>query len=356
MAYNVPTFAQIRDQYLQAVLNQNPDAAIGPDSDHYVRASAIAAVMEGFYSHQVWVLRQALPDTADADYMEKMANLRGLARKPAAAASGVVRFGGTAGTAVALGTQVANAQGVLFQTLAAAVIGVGGTVDVDAGAVVAGAAGNQSASTPATVQSPSSGLSAAATILSMTGGDDIETDDALLGRLLLDMSEVAQGGNDTDYKRWALSVNGVRRAFVFPLRRGVGTVDVVPMPASGLPSPTLLASVQAVLDANRPVGMREDSPVLALAPTAVPVAVTASLVLADGYTLGVVDDSVLAAVAAIFSSLEPGATLHRNQLIAAIMNVPGVTDVTLALPAANVTCSVNSTALELITQGAVTLS
>jgi uncharacterized phage protein gp47/JayE len=55
MAYSVPTFEQIRNRYLQAVVNQWPDAAIGPDSDHFVRATAIAAVVEGVYAHQVWV-------------------------------------------------------------------------------------------------------------------------------------------------------------------------------------------------------------------------------------------------------------------------------------------------------------
>ena len=47
MAFLVPTFDQIRNRYLQAVVNQWPDAAIGPDSDHYVRATSIAAVSEG---------------------------------------------------------------------------------------------------------------------------------------------------------------------------------------------------------------------------------------------------------------------------------------------------------------------
>lgn len=356
MAFTVPTFDQIRSQYLQAVVNQNAAAAIGPDSDHFVRASAIAAVLEGLYSHQVWVFRQAFPDLADADYMEKMASQRGLARKAAAAASGTVRFNGAAGTAVPSGQQVATAQGVAFASTAAAVIGVGGTVDVGAVAVASGAAGNQTALTPATVSTPPAGVTSAALIVTMTAGADVESDADLLARLLLDLSELAQGGNAVDYERWALEVPGVDRVYVFPVRRGAGTVDVVPMPLTGLPGSPLLASVQALLDARRPVGMLPVLGVVALAPTALATNVTATLTMGSGYTLGGVSAAVQAAIAAVFAELAPGDTLVRNRLITAMLNVPGVTDVTLSAPAVNVTSSVTSIALELITPGVITLS
>lgn len=358
MPYNVPTFTQIRDQYLQAVLNQNPAAAVGPDSDHFVRASATAAVLESVYSRLAWVFRQAFPDLADGDNMEKAANRRGLTRKAAAAATGTLHFNGTAGAAVPLGQQVSNAQGVAFVTTAAAVIGAGGTVDVAAAAVVAGAAGNQTNNTPAAVSTPPDGVTNAATILTMTGGADVEDDASLLMRLLLEQSEVPQGGNKVDYKRWALSVAGVDRAYVFDVRRGNGTVDVVPMPATGLPGAGLLASVQTVLDAKRPVGMLPGAgmAVLALAPTPINTAVTAALTLAAGYTLAMVSASVEAAIRAVFNKLEPGGTLLRNQLITAILNVPGVTDVNLSAPVDNVTSSVSATALELVMPGALSIT
>lgn len=356
MSFNVPTFDQIRNQYLQALLNQNPAAAIGPDSDHFVRATGIAAVLEGVYSHQAWVFRQAFPDLADGDYMEKMANQRGVTRKAAAVAGGTVRFNGVATTAIPAGQQVTTAQGAAFVTTVASVVGGGGTVDVAASAVVAGAAGNQTANTPATVDAPPAGITSAATVLTMTGGADVEDDAGLLLRLLLELSEVAQGGNAADYKRWALSVAGVDRVYVFDVRRGNGTVDVVPMPVSGLPGAPLLASVQAVIDEKRPVGLLPGLGVLALAPTPVLADVTAALVVAAGYTVGGVSAAAQAAIEAVFSSLQPGDTLVRNQLITALVNVPGVTDVTLSAPAANVTCLVDATALELVMPSVITIT
>lgn len=356
MAYPVPTFEQIRSRYLQAVVNQWPDAAIGPDSDHFVRATSIAAVVEGMYAHQVWVYRQAFPDLADEDLMEKMANQRGITKKAAAAAAGTVRFFGAAGTPVNAGQQVFTAQSVYVQATTSGVVGVGGSVDLVGIATVAGAAGNLSANTAATVNAPPAGITGAATILTMTGGADVESYDSLLARLLLWLSEEAQGGNSVDYKRWTLAVPGVARAYVFDVRRGAGTVDVVPMPAAGLPSAPLLAAVQAVLDVKRPVGMRNTSPVLALAPTPIITAVTATFAIAPGYTLAGLLPALTAAIDAVFATLAPGNTLVRNELIAALMNVPGVTDVTLAAPAANVTSSVTSLALEIVTCGLKTLT
>lgn len=243
------------------------------------------------------------------------------ARQPASASGDLVRFAGASGTAVPLGQQVFTAQGIVYATTAAAVIGVAGTVDVAASASAAGVAGNQSPNTPATVSAAPVGLAPTALLLNMTGGADVESDDSLLSRLLLWMSEEAQGGNSVDYRRWTLGVPGVDRAYVFDCRRGAGTVDVVPMPASGLPGAPLLAAVQAVLDVKRPVGMRPVSPVMALAPTAVATAVTASFALASGFTLAGLIPALTTAIDAVFAALAPGETLVRNELIAALMNV-----------------------------------
>jgi uncharacterized phage protein gp47/JayE len=355
-SYPVPSFDQIRNRYLQAVANQRPDAAIGPDSDHFVRATATAAVVEGLYAHQMWVYRQAFPDLADDDLMEKMANQRNIYRKAAAVATGTARFFGAATSPVAVGQQIFTAQSIYYTATAAGVVGVDGYVDLAAAAIIAGTAGNQSPNTAATVNAPPAGLTGAATILTMTGGADIESYDSLLSRLLLWLGEEAQGGNMDDYKRWTLAVPGVARAYVFDVRRGAGTVDVVPMPATGLPDAPLLAAVQAVLDVRRPVGMRNTSPVMALAPTPIVTPVTATLNIASGYTLAGLLPALTAAIDAVFAALAPGGTLVRNELITALMNVPGVTDVTLVSPAANVTSSVTSLALEIVTCGLKTLT
>lgn len=356
MPFNVPTYAQIRDRYLQAVVNQRPAAAVGPDSDNFVRASAIAAVLEGVYAHQAWVLRQAFPDLADADFLEKMANQRGIRRRAPVGAAGTVRFTGSEGINIPVGQQVFTAAGNYYTVTEALLIGAGGTVDVPASAVVPGAGGNLAGTSAATVSEPAAGIEPTCTVLTMTGGTDLETDEALLERLLLRLSEEAQGGNAADYRRWALEVSGVDRVYVFDARRGAGTVDVVPMPVSGLPSSPMLAAVQEIIDARRPVGMRPTLGVVAQLPTAVTVSIAAELSLAAGYTLEAVQAQVESSIDSVFSALGPGQALVRNQLVSAVMAVPGVTDVTLYAPSGNVTSSVDADSLEIILRGALTLS
>ena len=63
-------FEQIRANYLRDLQNQNPTAHVHAGSDNHVRATAIAAVGEGQYQHQEWILRQAFADTADSAYLE----------------------------------------------------------------------------------------------------------------------------------------------------------------------------------------------------------------------------------------------------------------------------------------------
>lgn len=59
-----------------------------------------------------------------------------------------------------------------------------------------------------------------------TGGADIEDEEAFRSRGLLSWQEPPQGGSDTDYKKWALEVSGVTRAWVKRRLNGAGTVGV----------------------------------------------------------------------------------------------------------------------------------
>lgn len=74
-----------------------------------------------------------------------------------------------------------------------------------------------------------------------------------MDRLLDIIRRAPAGGNKYDYRRWAMSVDGVTAAYVYPLRRGLGTVDVVITSADGLPSAEIIAATQAYIDDVRPV-------------------------------------------------------------------------------------------------------
>ena len=354
MTFTTPDYAAIKTAILRDIANTLNGAMVGEDSDYAVRASGDAAAIEGLYQHQLWIARQIFPDLADSVELEHHATDHGVTRKPAAFASGVATFSGTAGSPIALGTEVKTISGVAFVTTAADTIGGGGTVTIAISAVNAGVAGNFAASTALTLTSAPSGVLSSATIsTATTGGADIETNASLLARLLFVLQNPPQGGSKDDYKRWALAVPGVGYAYIYGQRRAANSVDIVILDAAGaLPGAGLIADVQAVIDVLRNV----TADCLVFGPTAVPVAVTAALTLSSGYLLSDVSPAITAALAAYFLTLKPGDTVIKNKLINLILSTDGVVDVVLSAPGANVTTLVDATHVQLATLGTVTLS
>ena len=351
MPFTTPDYRQIRTNILRDIANQRPDAYVGDDSDFAVRANASASAVEGLYQHQQWIARQILPDTADSDYLERHASLYTITRKVAAMATGTIQFSGVSGSAIAIGTEAKTTSGVAYLTTAAGVVGVGGTVDISAQASAAGIAGNQTAATVLTLSAPPAGVQSAASIVSMTGGTDVESDVDLLARLLYDMRLPPMGGAKHDYYAWAMSVPGVTDAYVFAQRRALNAVDVVIEAAGGLPSAQLITDVTTYISTQRPVC----ADVLVMAPTLIAVNVTATLTL-SGITLADATARIDTLLAAYFATLHVGDAVPRSRLISLMMSVSGVLDVNLTIPAANVTPLADATHSELAVLSLVTLT
>jgi len=351
MPYTTPDYRQIRADILRDIANQLPSAATGADSDFAVRANATASSIEGLYEHQKWIVRQVFPDTADSDYLERHASLRNIPRKAASAATGTVHFSGTVGSAVPIGTEAKTNDGIAFVTTAAGVIGAGGTVDIAAQAVLAGLAGNQSASAVLTLSAAPGGVQSQATIVTMTGGTDIETDAALLARVLYDIRLPPAGGAKHDYYAWAMEVPGVTDAYVFTQRRAINGVDVVIETSGGLPSAQLIADVTAYIDTQRPPCVD----LLVMAPTLVVVDIAAALTL-SGTTLADATTRINSVLTAYFATLHVGDAVTRARLITLMMGVKGVVDVSLTTPAANVVLLADTTHSEIAVIGTVGLT
>lgn len=352
MAFPTKDYRQVRDDILRDIANQQPDEYVGADSDPYVRANATGNAIEGLYEHQQWIARQIFADTADSDILElRHANPRGIYRKAATFATGTVSFSGAVGSAVPIGTEAKTINGIAYVTTAAGVIGGDGTVVIAARASVAGAAGNQAADTALTLTSAPSGVQSQAAIVSMTGGTDIETVADLLARVLFDMRLPPAGGAEADYYRWAMEVPGVTDAYVFTQRRAANSVDVVIETDGGLASPELLAEVLAYIEAVRPPCVD----LVVMSPTLVPVNITGELAL-DGITLEDALIAINALLAAYFATLHVGDVVRKVKIESLITSVPGVVDVVLTAPSANVLILADSTHSELAVLGVVALA
>ncbi|ORM62213.1 phage tail protein [Pantoea rodasii] len=354
MPLTIPAQADIAQQYLDELVNQLPDADITQDSDHAVRANAISSVIWGVYQYAGWELRQAFPDTADTDFLVMHARTRNLTRKQATAAAGGIILSGAAKTDVASGLQFrVKGNGTLYQTTESGQVDDAGSLTVAARAMTAGTAGNLSAGATGTLVSAPAGIDSTVTVVSMTGATDTETDDELLTRLLDVMRQPPAGGNAHDYKVWAESVEGVSRAYVFPLRRGLGTVDVVITAANGLPSAATISAVQAYIDSVRPVTARDCR---VMAPTEKVVDIAAAVGISDATSLDAVTRAITSSQSAWFSALIPGQEAIKTQIGALIADTEGVLDYDLTAPVNNTLPVVDETTVEWVRLGKVTIT
>lgn len=349
MAYLTPDAEKIRADLLRDLKNQLPDADIAPDSDYFVRASSVASVAEGLYQHQAWVVRQIFPDTSDSDYLALHARTRGLKKKPPTTAKGLAGISGSPGSVLPAGSQI-RGEGLAITTTADVKL-TAGTADVPVTAVQSGVSGNLAALVMAELVSAPMGINGRVVVKSLAGGTDEESDGELLDRLLDIIRRPPAGGNQYDYRRWAMEVPGVSSAWVYPIRRGAGTVDIAITSAGGLASDEIIRNVQAHIDDVRPVTARN---ALVLSPQLRRIDFDV-IVKAEGVTLEQLRPDVERTIRGAMARIAPGQPLIRSNIETLISLLPGVTDRTIVTPAGNVIAQVDGKRLEWLLPGVISV-
>ena len=228
--------------------------------DLAARLYAVAAQVYALYVQADWVVRQAFPQTAQGEYLDRHAQLRGLERKGAVAAQGVVRFtvGETAAEArtIPQGTVCMTAGLVRFETTREGTIPAGAlTADVPVRALAQGAAGNVRAGTIVTMTVAPVGVLSCTNPQPCAGGEEAEDDEALRVRVLDTFRRLPNGANAAFYEQGALSFDGVAAAAVVPRPRGTGSVDVVVAAPSGAPEQALLEELADYFQARREIAV-----------------------------------------------------------------------------------------------------
>lgn len=323
----------------------NPDVLRRADGEVYSRALAGAA--HGLYGYIEWLSRQLIYDTAESAILERWANIWGVTRKAATAATGTVTFTGSSGAIVPINSVLAAYDGVLYSTAAAVTI-TGGTAVATINAVNTGVSGNRTGGQTLTLQSAVSGVISTAVASVLTGGADLEIDDSLRARLLTRIQQPPQGGDKADYVAWALAVPGVTRAWAYPLELGAGTVTVRFMMdgtyTNGIPLSGDVTAVAAYIDPLRPV----TATVTVVAPVSVPVNFTIAGLTPSNATVQAAITQELTNL--IKSEAQPGGTILLSHIREAISVAAGETDHSLTSPAANVV----NTAGNISTMGTIT--
>ena len=113
-------------------------------------------------------------------------------------------------------------------------------------------------------------------------GVDVESDEDLRKRFIKVVNNPSTSGNKAHYEEWALEVDGVGRAIVYPLWNGNGTVKVMIVGNDNKPvTEEIVENCKLHIEENMPIGCQ-----LTIAtPSLLDISVKATLELKEGYDL-----------------------------------------------------------------------
>ncbi|QZN97362.1 baseplate J/gp47 family protein [Symbiopectobacterium purcellii] len=238
MPFNRPTLTELRERNKAFVESELQDiGALLRFSNLRVLSDADAGMAWLHYGYLDWIAKQAVPYTATDEYLAAWGALKAIYRKAAVAATcSSVVFTGSKGSTVTAGAILNRSDGYQYTLDKAITLGSDGTaggsitavlLDPEEDATTGGDKGNADAGTLLSLDISWLGIDSTVTLnTAATGGTDIEDEEVFRSRVLYAYQNAPQGGSDADYKKWALAVSGVTRAWVKRRLSGAGTVGV----------------------------------------------------------------------------------------------------------------------------------
>lgn len=349
MAFNRPKLSDINNRIKADIETRLNTGKLLAASFLGVLATAYAGAVHLLHGHIEWATRQLFPDTAEAEFLARWASIWGVERTPATYSTGNVTFTGSNGTVLPAGVRLKRADGSFYLTTAGGTVS-SGTLTVAVKAVNAGSAGDSIAASSLELVNSIAGIDTSAVVAAggITGGEDSESDASLRSRVLDRIQQPPHGGAEFDYIKWAKEVNGVTRAWAYPLAMGVGTVTVtfvLDNETDIIPDSTKVAEVQSYIDAPSRAPVTAD--VTVFAPTAVPIDFEITLSPDTSEVRANVEESLKDLLR---REAEPSGTILISKIREAVSVAAGENDNTVTAPAANVTHATG----EIATFGSIT--
>jgi len=318
-----------------------------------VFARVLAGLAHGLYGFIEWAVRQIFTDTQDEAYLLRDGTLLGVIRKQGDFAAGNITAVGNNGATIAAGTLWQRGDGVEFVTVSDAVI-VAGSASVSIQATEIGSAANTDPAAAVDLVQAVDGINGSAVVAAggITGGLDEEPLDAYRQRVIERKATYFTGANKAIYKKWALEVPGITRAWVYEQTPAPGSLTILcvsdDQPGGIVPDAAKIAEVADYLEEHT-------DPITG---QTVGRAVNASLVVAApatqaiNFTIAPVPNTavVRAAIQAELTDLlrreaVPGGTILLSHIREAISLAAGETDYVLTAPAADVTAAAGAIAI-----------
>ena len=234
-------------------------------SDIGIRLKVLATQLSSLANNINDMQVQIFPQTAMGEHLNYHAQTRGLRRKAAVPASGMLRFSrgvpSPTGSVIPVGVVCAISRGddgieLRFKTTAQVTLPAGETfVDVPAEATHGGAFTNAAPNSITVMITPVQGVSGITNPAAFTGGVDGETDEQLRARLLRSFGQISNGTNAAFYYDFAMGFDGVASAKVVPRVAGKGTVGVY-VAGQGTTAPeALVTSLRTQLKAAKEINV-----------------------------------------------------------------------------------------------------
>ncbi|MBQ0097926.1 MAG: baseplate J/gp47 family protein [Oscillospiraceae bacterium] len=231
---------------------------INDESDIMLRLKVLAGELYKQNVQADFVLRQMFVNTATGEYLDMHAQRRGLNRKDATKAKGVVTFYAdtipTENITVSAGTVICTSSDEAIRFVTDEDVTMYHnvrTVTAPVTAEVAGKSGNVEAGAVSVIVTPVVGITSVKNLNAFEGGENAENDENLRKRVLESYKDISNGTNSVYYKKLAQSIDGVYSAGVYPKARGTGTVNVYVAAKGGPVTASVLSQVQDIMDVSR---------------------------------------------------------------------------------------------------------
>ena len=252
-------YARMKEKY-----EQESGFEIDSAGDVAIRLRVLAGEIYNARCNLEWLKQQMFAETARGEYLDRLAEQRGLLRKPATKAKGFLTFSVDetlfypiaipAGTVVATNGETPVR---VYTTETCELPPATYSVTVAAEAEQAGYNGNIAAGTAEVPVSVPVGIDSVTNSV-FRGGDDEESDTTLRQRIKESYNNRPNSANAAFFKQLALSVEGIDKAGTIERYNGIGSVGVFVARKDYDVTDEALSEVRSLLSANHPIGTTVD--------------------------------------------------------------------------------------------------
>lgn len=270
------TYENIKQRILDNI-NIDIDKREGSFTSNMV--SALAEELAKAYINMSDILSLGFIEDNFDTYLDKRVSEFGVYRKEGTKAIGEIKVEGKEGAVITNGTLI-KANDLYFTVLNDIELPTDNILYVEANEV--GYKYNLLANTEFELVEKNDKVTKLVNEVNFSKGVDVESDEDLRKRFIKVVNNPSTSGNKAHYEEWALEVDGVGRAIVYPLHNGNGTVKVMIIGNDNKPvSEDIVNNCKLHIEENMPIGCQ----LTVTTPSLLNVSVKASVELKEGYVL-----------------------------------------------------------------------